>query len=63
MGRKVIGYSIGAFGLGILISSAIFPMGLFDSNTVFIVMKSVGITLIIIGLFFRPTEKVKKKHF
>ena len=55
--RKVIGYIVSSFGLGILSSAIIYPMGYLESIVVFRTMTSIGTSLIVLGLFIRPTVK------
>lgn len=60
LSRKIVGYSVSSFGLGILASSSIYPLGYLDSKEVFNGMMFVGNILIVTGLFIRP--KYKKGH-
>ncbi len=47
MNRNVVGYSRGAFGLGILTSSVIYPLSYLQSEVVFVVIFfHIGILLI-----------------
>ncbi|OEF98828.1 hypothetical protein BHF71_10785 [Vulcanibacillus modesticaldus] len=61
MNRKLIGYRIGSFGLGVVASAIIYPLGYLESEKVFYVMTSVGIALIIIGSFFKPSKNEKDR--
>lgn len=59
MDRKIVGYMISSFGLGVLTSAIIYPLGYLESVVVFCTMTSIGSLCIVLGLFIRP--KVKKK--
>ncbi|MFD2445549.1 hypothetical protein ACFSO7_16440 [Bacillus sp. CGMCC 1.16607] len=61
MDRKLIGYIVSSFGLGILSSAIIYPLGYLESVVVFRTMTSIGTSLIVLGLFIRPTVKKKEK--
>jgi hypothetical protein len=58
--RKLIGYIVSSFGLGILTSSIIYPLGYLDSISVFRTMTFIGTLLIVLGVFIRPTVKKKE---
>ncbi len=60
MDRKLIGYIVSFFGLGILTSAVIYPMGYLESVAVFRTMTSTGTLLIVLGLVIRLTLKRKK---
>ncbi|WP_066297763.1 hypothetical protein [Bacillus sp. FJAT-29937] len=60
MDRKLLGYIVSSFGLGILASAVIYPMGYLESVTVFRTMTFIGTLLIALGVFIRPTGKKKK---
>lgn len=65
MNRKIIGYSVSSFGLGILASAIIYPLGYLESEDVYHGMILIGSIFIVIGLFIRPTDKkqvVKEKN-
>ncbi len=51
--RRIVGYMISSFGLGVLISAIIYPMGYLESVVVFHTMISIGSLLIVLGLFIR----------
>jgi hypothetical protein len=55
--RKLVGYTIGFFGLGILSSAIIYPLGYLESINVFRAMTIFGTALIFIGLLIRPKVK------
>jgi hypothetical protein len=58
--RKLIGYIVSSFGLGILTSLIIYPLGYLDSISVFRTMTFIGTLLIVLGVFIRPTVKKKE---
>ncbi|WNF38376.1 hypothetical protein RJD24_08130 [Bacillaceae bacterium IKA-2] len=62
MKRKLIGNGISSFGLGITVSSIVYPLGYMDAQSVFYVMLSVGATLLIAGKILGGTsEKTNNK--
>jgi hypothetical protein len=60
--RKLVGYNVGSFGLGILCSAIIYPLGYLESINVFRAMTIIGTALIFIGLLIRPNAKKKENH-
>jgi hypothetical protein len=60
--RKLVGYNVGSFGLGILCSAIIYPLGYLESINVFRAMTFIGTALIFIGLLIRPNTKKKENH-
>ncbi|AXI09239.1 hypothetical protein CV093_10535 [Oceanobacillus sp. 143] len=62
MDKKLIGYAVSSFGLGILISAIIYPMGYLESVIVYRTMTFIGTALIVLGLFIRPTVKKKENR-
>jgi hypothetical protein len=60
--RKSIGYNVGSFGLGILSSAIIYPLGFLESVYVFRAMTIIGTALIFIGSLMRSTVKKKENH-
>lgn len=61
MDRKLIGYIVSSLGVGILTSAVIYPLGYLESIAVFRTMNSIGTSLIVLGLFIRPSVKKKAK--
>ena len=57
MDRNIIGYMISSFGLVILTSAIIYPLGYLESVVVFRTMISIGTLLIGLGLLIRSTVK------
>jgi hypothetical protein len=60
--RKLVRYNVGAFGLGILCSAIIYPLGYLQSVNVFRSMTIIGTAIIFIGLLIRPNGKKKENH-
>jgi hypothetical protein len=60
--RKVIGYIVSSFGLGILTNAIIYPMGYMESVAVYCTMTFIGILLIALGVFIRSNVKKKKNE-
>ena len=57
MDRKLIGHIVSSFGLGVLASAVIYPMGYLESVAVFRTMVFIGNVLIVLGVFIRPAVK------
>ncbi|MFS0821891.1 hypothetical protein [Bacillus sp. 1P02SD] len=57
MYRNIVGYSVSSFGLGILASAILYPLGFLESKTVFNTMIIAGLVFVIIGSFIRPSKK------
>ena len=53
MDRNIIGYMISSFGLVILTSAIMYPLGYLESVVVFRTMISIGTLLIGLGLLIR----------
>jgi Flp pilus assembly protein protease CpaA len=60
--RKLVGNTVGSFGLGILFSAIIYPLGFLESLSVFRAMTIIGTALIFIGLLIRTKVKKKENH-
>jgi hypothetical protein len=59
---NLIGYNIGSFGLGILSSAIIYPLGYLESLIVFRAMTIIGTALIFIGILIRSKVKKNENH-
>ena len=57
MDRNIIGYMISSFGLVILTSAIMYPLGYLESVVVFRTMISIGTLLIGLGLLIRSAVK------
>ena len=57
MDRNIIGYMISSFGLVILTSAIMYPLGYLESVVVFRLLISMGTLLIGLGLLIRSTVK------
>lgn len=57
MDRNLIGYNVGPFGLGILVSAIIYPIGYLESEILYHSMTSIGTAFIVLGIFIRPSFK------
>ncbi len=62
MDRKTIGYILTSFGLGIIASAIIYPLGYLESEAVFYTMTSTGITFAFIGRMVRPSVKSNSEN-
>ncbi len=61
MNRKLIGNSISSFGLGVLVSAIVHPLGFMESDNVFYIMMLVGLILIQIGRSYGEYKGGKRK--
>jgi hypothetical protein len=59
---NLIGYNIGSFGLDILSSAIIYPLGYLESLIVFRAMTIIGTALIFIGILIRSKVKKNENH-
>lgn len=56
MKRKNIGNNISSFGLGVIVSSIVYPLGNMDTQTVFYGMLVIGTVLVLTGMFIYKTN-------
>ncbi|WNF38388.1 hypothetical protein RJD24_08190 [Bacillaceae bacterium IKA-2] len=57
MRKKLVGNSISSFGLGVIVSSIVYPLGFMSSQLVFYGMLVLGAALLLTGKVIGKTEK------
>ena len=57
MKKKLVGNGISSFGLGVIVSSIVYPLGVMNSQAVFQGMLVIGAVLLLTGKFIGKTEK------
>ncbi|MDE5414276.1 hypothetical protein [Alkalihalobacterium chitinilyticum] len=54
---KLVGNGISSFGLGVIVSSIVHPLGFMNSQSVFYVMLVIGAVLLLTGKLIGKTQK------
>ncbi|QOY36915.1 hypothetical protein AWH56_004500 [Anaerobacillus isosaccharinicus] len=57
MRKKLVGNGISSFGLGVIVSSIVYPLGFMNSQSVFYGMLVIGAVLLLTGKLIGKTQK------